>query len=88
MYVKSPALYLLVDLLVFRISLTLTLIFRTQLIDLSDEDMKILDGIHQEAGQHTSLLGFYSEAPGYVFGWTLEQLGWDRDDFGKVITKA
>lgn len=58
------------------------------LIDLSDEDIHVLDGIHQEEDQHMSLLTFYAEAPGSVFGWTYEQLGWGRDERGHVISKA
>ncbi|EIM83523.1 aldo/keto reductase [Stereum hirsutum FP-91666 SS1] len=58
------------------------------LIDLSDEDIQVLDGIHQEEDQHMSLLTFYAEAPGQIFGWTYEQLGWERDERGHVISKA
>lgn len=58
-----------------------------QLIDLSDEDMKELDGIHKEEGQHTSLIAFYAEKPGVILGWTYEQLGWDMDVRGRITTK-
>ncbi|KAF3761954.1 aldo/keto reductase, partial [Cryphonectria parasitica EP155] len=46
-----------------------------QLVQLDDDDLKAIDGIHKENGKHRSLLHYHSES-GTVFGWTYEQMGW------------
>ncbi|KAJ7690715.1 aldo/keto reductase [Mycena rosella] len=46
------------------------------LVSLSGTDMKTVDGLHQESGNHKSLLVFDNKKDGTVFGWTYDQLGW------------
>ncbi|KAF8325937.1 Aldo/keto reductase [Amanita rubescens] len=56
-----------------------------KLVELSDEDMRVLDGIHEEPGMHKSVCGFHSsKLGGSCFGWTYEQLGWDMVTGGIV----
>lgn len=48
------------------------------LIELTPNDMKALDKLHEKPGMHHSVCGFHSsELGGSCFGWTYEQLGWD-----------
>ncbi|KAK7691654.1 hypothetical protein QCA50_005053 [Cerrena zonata] len=53
------------------------------LINLTEEDMEIVNSIHRKPGMHKSLLNAYF-SDGVVFGWTYEQLGWDMDKNGVV----
>ena len=47
-----------------------------QLVELSAEQMSAIDGLHLRPGYKRSLKTKYHK-DGKVFGWTLEQLGWD-----------
>ncbi|GLB41058.1 putative aldo/keto reductase family protein [Lyophyllum shimeji] len=48
------------------------------LVELSPDDMEVLDKLHEKSGMHHSMCGFHSPAlGGSAFGWTYEQLGWD-----------
>ncbi|KAH8118773.1 Aldo/keto reductase [Phellopilus nigrolimitatus] len=53
------------------------------LVKLSETDMKALDELHLKPGMHRSLLRYYTN--GGVFGWTNDQLGWNRDGDGVVV---
>lgn len=54
-------------------------------MELSDEDIRLLDKIHEEPGMHRSVCGFHSpKLGGSCFGWTYEQLGWDMVTGGIV----
>lgn len=50
---------------------------------LSSDEMMIIDCLHQQPGQHKSLLGYHKD-DGTVFGWTYEQLGWNMSKGGIV----
>ncbi|KAJ7026727.1 Aldo/keto reductase [Mycena alexandri] len=57
------------------------------LVSLSAEDMAVVDALHQKPNMHKSLLVYHDkEAPGGVFGWTYEQLGWNLVLGGVVPT--
>jgi glycerol 2-dehydrogenase (NADP+) len=56
---------------------------RCQLVKLSAEDMKTIDGIHKKPGMHKSLLAYHKD-DGKVFGWTYDQLGWNMTKGGSV----
>ncbi|KAJ3558551.1 hypothetical protein NM688_g859 [Phlebia brevispora] len=53
------------------------------LIQLTPEEMKLIDGIHKKPGMHRSLLGYHAPNA-MVFGWTYEQLGWPMTTGGIV----
>ncbi|KAF9447820.1 Aldo/keto reductase [Macrolepiota fuliginosa MF-IS2] len=53
------------------------LIQNSSVIELSQDDMQLLDRLHLKQGMHRSVCGFHSlESGGSCFGWTYEQLGW------------
>ncbi|KAJ7598602.1 Aldo/keto reductase [Mycena floridula] len=53
------------------------------LVTLTDEEMSIIDKLHEKPGMHRSACGFHA-ADGTVFGWTYEQLGWNMTTGGFV----
>ncbi|KAI0941805.1 hypothetical protein AcW1_003597 [Taiwanofungus camphoratus] len=56
------------------------------LLDLSDDDMTVLNSIHKKPGMHKSLLTYHNYAnDGLIFGWTYEQLGWPMKKGGIVV---
>ncbi|KAJ6613509.1 Aldo/keto reductase [Mycena sp. CBHHK59/15] len=56
------------------------------LVKLTEEDMRILDTFHRKPGMHKNLYPpMPGNAPGTVFGWTYEQLGWNLDENGVAI---
>ncbi|KAI0665709.1 Aldo/keto reductase [Trametes maxima] len=55
------------------------------LLDLTDEEMTTLNGIHKKAGMHRSLLSYHNySSDGTIFSWTYEQLGWNMAKGGVV----
>lgn len=48
----------------------------SQLLQLDDDDLKAIDGIHKKDGKHKSLLSYHDD-DGSAFGWTYEQMGWE-----------
>ncbi|GBE80940.1 Aldo/keto reductase [Sparassis latifolia] len=53
------------------------------LLDLSDDDMTVLNAIHKKPGMHKSLLSYHNYTDdGFIFGWTYEQLGWNMKKGG------
>ncbi|KAJ7668657.1 Aldo/keto reductase [Mycena polygramma] len=55
----------------------------TTLVDLSVEEMAVLDTLHRKPGMHRSVCGFHSsDLGGSCFGWTYEQLGWSMTEGG------
>lgn len=46
------------------------------LVHLSEEQMKIIDGVHEQPDMHKSLVSNHNVENGTVLGWTYEQLGW------------
>ena len=55
-----------------------------QLIQLTPEEMSVIDNIHKKPGMHRSLLA-YHPPNGIIFGWTYEQLGWPMTTGGVVV---
>ncbi|CCM04387.1 uncharacterized protein FIBRA_06562 [Fibroporia radiculosa] len=56
------------------------------IVDLSDEDMTILNSIHKRPGMHKSLLAYHNYTDdGLIFGWTYEQLGWNMKKGGICV---
>ncbi|GJE89884.1 aldo/keto reductase [Phanerochaete sordida] len=53
------------------------------LVELSSEEMHIIDDIHKKPGAHRGLVK-YDATEGTAFGWTYEQLGWNRTKEGFV----
>ncbi|KAH0579830.1 hypothetical protein H2248_002658 [Termitomyces sp. 'cryptogamus'] len=48
------------------------------IIELSNDDMEVLDRLHLKPGMHRSVCGFHSpELGGSCFGWSYQQLGWN-----------
>ncbi|PFH47760.1 hypothetical protein AMATHDRAFT_77044 [Amanita thiersii Skay4041] len=55
------------------------------LVELESQDVKELDGLHNEPGMHRSVCGFHSsERGGSCFGWTYNELGWDMVVGGRM----
>ncbi|KAI0759959.1 Aldo/keto reductase [Trametes elegans] len=58
---------------------------RVTLVELSEEQMAVLDAIHKKPGMHRSLLRYHEySTDGKIFGWTYEQLGWNMTKGGIV----
>ncbi|RDB26737.1 D-galacturonate reductase [Hypsizygus marmoreus] len=56
-----------------------------EIISLTEEEMRVLDRMHEKPGMHRSVCVFHSEAlGGSCFGWTYKQLGWDMGVGGVV----
>ncbi|KAJ4483598.1 aldo/keto reductase [Lentinula aciculospora] len=56
------------------------------LIQLSAEDMKVIDELHLQPNMHRTLAFSVRGSKGKVFGWTFEELGWNMVD-GVVVSK-
>ncbi|OJT02054.1 Aldose reductase B [Trametes pubescens] len=54
-----------------------------ELIQLTAEEMDILDRLHTKTGMHRSVCGFHSpDLGGSCFGWSYDQLGWQMTTGG------
>jgi glycerol 2-dehydrogenase (NADP+) len=67
----------------FRPRLALT---SSQVLKLSDHDIRALDALHTKEGRHRSVLDYHSDTPGGpgLFGWTYQRMGWDMGQGGVV----
>ncbi|KDN37179.1 hypothetical protein RSAG8_10311, partial [Rhizoctonia solani AG-8 WAC10335] len=54
-----------------------------EILELPQDVFELVDNYHKTPGMHKSLDGKTLEEPGWVAGWTLEQLGWSLDNNGK-----
>ena len=58
-----------------------------QLVDLTEDDMQCLNGIHKKPGMHRSLLRYHTNREdGTVFGWTYDDMGWNMVRGGIVAS--
>ena len=53
-------------------------------MELTPEEVELVEGIHKKPGMHWSLLGYHTPQ-GTVFGWSYEQLGWEGMTIGGFI---
>lgn len=53
-----------------------------QILNLSEEEFQTISELHKEEGKLLSLCdyGEGGKEPGYVIGWSLEAMGWEKLD--------
>ncbi|KAF8608380.1 putative GCY1-galactose-induced protein of aldo/keto reductase family [Ceratobasidium sp. AG-I] len=56
------------------------------IITLPKEEFDVVDNYHKQSGMHKTLDGYTLRNPGTVGGWTYEQMGWNLDKEGNVIS--
>lgn len=58
------------------------------ILNLPKEVFDIVDSYHKTPGMHKTLDGYTLRDPGTVGGWTYEQMGWNLDNEGHVISQT
>lgn len=64
----------------------LTDILGLKIVTLPKEEFDVVDNYHKKPGMHKTLDGYTLRDPGTVGGWTYEQMGWNLDKEGNVIS--
>ncbi|CAE6364237.1 unnamed protein product [Rhizoctonia solani] len=57
-----------------------------EILDLPQDIFEVVDNYHKKPGMHRSLDAKTLEEPGSVAGWTMEQMGWNLDLSGNIVS--
>jgi len=55
------------------------------LVKLPQEDFDTIENLHKQPGKHRSSDGMSTKVPGSVWGWTMEEMGWNIKAGGIIV---